>query len=117
MRLYDNAPSSAYEELKTFYPVWYREVLEMDAIWHALGMHLDGLRDGVIKAVDNCFINTANEDTIAQLENFLYITYEGKRTIEERRALVASFFYWERPYRGTGNQRTYAWLYHRRGRS
>ena len=92
MRLYDNAPSSAYEELKTFYPVWYREVLEMDAIWHALGMHLDGLRDGVIKAVDNCFINTANEDTIAQLENFLYITYEGKRTIEERRALVASFF-------------------------
>lgn len=92
MRLYDNAPSSNYEELKTFYPVWYREVLEMDAIWHALGRELDGVQGGIITAVNNCFVNTADEATIARLEDFLYINYEGKRTLEERRALVASFF-------------------------
>lgn len=92
MRLYDNAPSSNYEELKTFYPVWYREVLEMDAIWHALGIELDGLRGGIVQAVNNCFVNTADEKTIERLEEFLYITYDGPRTLEERRAVVASFF-------------------------
>jgi len=29
MRLYDNAYPSTYEEIKTWYPAWYRDVLEM----------------------------------------------------------------------------------------
>lgn len=33
--LYPNGFPSAYEELKTFYPVFYRDVFEMDAIWRA----------------------------------------------------------------------------------
>ena len=34
--LYPNGFPSAYEELKTFYPVFYRDVFEMDAIWLSL---------------------------------------------------------------------------------
>lgn len=92
MRLYDNAPSSSYEELKTFYPVWYRDVLEMDALWRVFGNRLDGIQAGLVQAISNCYINTADEATIRRLEGFLYITYDGPRTLDERRALVASFF-------------------------
>lgn len=45
--LYPNGFPSAYEELKTFYPVFYRDVFEMDAIWRAAGGGLDEIEDGV----------------------------------------------------------------------
>lgn len=35
MPLYDNAFPSNYDEIKTYYPVWYFDVLEMDAVWRA----------------------------------------------------------------------------------
>ena len=44
--LYPNGFPSAYEELKTFYPVFYRDVFEMDAIWRAAGGGLDEIEDG-----------------------------------------------------------------------
>ena len=92
MRLYDNALSSRYEELKTFYPVWYRDVLEMDALWRVFGNRLDEVQAGIVQAIGNCYINTADEEAIKKLEDFLYVTYDGPRTLPERRALVASFF-------------------------
>lgn len=92
MRLYDNAPRSGYEELKTFYPVWYRDVQEMDALWRVFGNRLDDIQLGLKQAINNCYISTADEETIKRFEEFFYITYDGPRTLEERRALVASFF-------------------------
>lgn len=92
MRLYDNALSNSYEELKTFYPVWYRDVLEMDALWRVFGNRLDDIQAGLVQAISNCYINTADEAAIRQFEEFLYITYDGPRTLDERRALVSSFF-------------------------
>lgn len=92
MRLYDNAYDSNYEEQKTFYPVWYRDVLEMDALWRVFGAQLDGIQNGIIQAVDNNFIATADEAAITKTEKFLYVTYDGVRTLTERKILVASFF-------------------------
>jgi len=92
MRLYDNSYPSGYDELKTYYPVWYREVLEMDALWRVMGQQLDSIQSGITQAVDNCFISTADAETLRKLEEFLYISYEGSRTLEERRALISSFF-------------------------
>ena len=40
MRLYDNAYPSTYEEIKTWYPAWYRDVLEMDALWQIGRAHV-----------------------------------------------------------------------------
>lgn len=91
MKLYENAYASNYEELKTYYPVWYRDVLEMDALWRVFGDQLDAIQKGVIQAVDNNFIDTADLETIIKLERFLYITYDGLRTLSERRRLVKSF--------------------------
>lgn len=90
MQLYENAYPSNYEELKTYYPVWYRDVLEMDAIWQAMGHQLDGIQSGIVRAVDNCFIETADESTIKETEDYLEITYFGSLTLEERRALIKS---------------------------
>lgn len=91
MRLYDNALESNYEALKKLYPVWYRDVLEMDALWKALGPQLDDLQKELTQAVDNGFIWTANEPVITELEKFLYIPVNRSKPLVERKALVASF--------------------------
>lgn len=90
--MYDNAYKSGYVELKTFYPVWYPDVVEMDALLKAFGTQLDGIKNGNIRSIDNNFVATADAVTIGTLEKYLYITYDGKRTLEERRALVSAFF-------------------------
>lgn len=91
MRLYENALDN-FSEIKTYYPVWYWDVLEMAAIWKISGKQLDDLRAGIIQAVNNNFVSTADPEALTALEEFLYIDYDGPRTTSERRALIASFF-------------------------
>lgn len=88
MRLYDNAYPSTYEEIKTWYPVWYRDVLEMDALWRVWGGQLDEIQAGIIRAIDNNFIDYADAETLAKLEEFFHITYDGPRTLTERRNMI-----------------------------
>lgn len=90
--LYPNGFPSAYEELKTFYPVFYRDVFEMDAIWRAAGGGLDEIEDGVDAVVNNNFASLMDTDALAQMETFLGIPLNQKRTLEARRKLVASYF-------------------------
>ena len=90
--LYPNGFPSAYEELKTFYPVFYRDVFEMDAIWRAAGGGLDEIEDGVDAVVNNNFVSLMDTDTLAQMETFLGIPLNQKRTLEARRKLVALYF-------------------------
>lgn len=92
MSIYDNAYESNYEELKTYYPVWYRDVLEMDAIWRILGEELDGVQGGILTFIANSFIYKADAPTIQKLEKFLYISPDASRSLEERRKLVGSYF-------------------------
>ena len=66
MRLYENSVPNTYDEIKTWYPVWYRDVLEMDALWQALGSQLDKVRNGIIQAIDNNFIDRADTETLAK---------------------------------------------------
>ena len=88
MRLYDNAYPSTYEEIKTWYPAWYRDVLEMDALWRVWGGQLDEIQAGIIRAIDNNFIDYADAETLAKLETFFHITYDGPRTLTERRNMI-----------------------------
>lgn len=88
MLLYDNAPPSTYEEIKTWYPVWYRDVLEMDALWRVWGGQLDAIQAGIIQAVDNNFIDYADAETLAKLEAFFHITYDGPRSLTDRRNMI-----------------------------
>lgn len=91
MGLYDNAWPHVYEEIRRFYPVWYRDVLEMDAIWRAQGAELDGVRATVEALIDNGYIMTADLPTIISLENFLHISPEPGQTLNDRRKVVATY--------------------------
>jgi hypothetical protein len=89
--LFDNAWPSNYEEIKTWYPVWYREVLEMDALWRIWGKHLDDIQEAIILSVDNNFIDHADAQTIGRLETFFGIVYDSPRTLYERRNVIKGF--------------------------
>ena len=91
MKLYENAYPSAYEEIKTWYPVWYWQISEMDALWRVFGKQLDEVQKGIIQAIDNNFIDFADAETISKLEVFLRITYDGSRTLVERRNTIKAF--------------------------
>lgn len=92
MKLYDKYWPSNYDELITYYPRFYRDVLEMDAILRAHGGVADGLEDDIEQVYLNSFIDYADEATITSLEKFLGIGLNKQRTLEERRRLVKSFF-------------------------
>ena len=81
-----------YDELITYYPRYYRDVLEMDAILHAEGRLADGLQNGIDLILMNNFIDGADEDTIGKFEQFLGLSLLKRRYVEERRRLVKSFF-------------------------
>lgn len=88
MQLYDNAYPSTYDEIKTWYPVWYRDVLEMDALWRVWGEKLDEIQSSIIQTIDNNFIDFSDSRTLAKLEEFFAITYDGPRSIVERRNVI-----------------------------
>ena len=92
MGLYDNAWPATYEEIKRFYPVWYRDVLEMDAIWRAQGCELDGVRATVEGLINNGYILTADLQTITSLEDFLRIVPEAGQSLDKRREVVTAYF-------------------------
>jgi len=93
MRLFDNSVDSHYEEQKTLYPVFYRDVLEMDAIWHTVGYFLDRLRSDMIRSLDNSTISRAEAARIAILENWIGIPNNGVRLLSDRRSVLQSFLY------------------------
>ena len=90
--LYPNGFPSAYEELKTFYPVFYRDVFEMDAIWRTCGGGLDEIEDDVDRVAGSTYISMMDEAALTQMEAFLSIPKDSSRTLEERRKLVGSYF-------------------------
>lgn len=90
--LYPNGFPSAYEELKTFYPVFYRDVFEMDAIWRTCGGGMDEIEDDVDRVANSTYISLMDETALTQMEAFLGIPPDSSRTLEERRKLASSYF-------------------------
>ena len=91
MLIYENAWPSTYEEFKTWYPVWYRDIFEMDAIWQVLGGQMDKIQALLIWMVDSNFIDHADAPMLTRLENFLGIVHPYPRTLVERRAVLRGF--------------------------
>lgn len=89
---YNNYYNSNYEELLTYYPKFYRDVLEMRAVLEAEGKIADDLQANIEQVFDDCFIDTADETTIRNLEEFLFLGLYKQRSLEERRRLVKSLF-------------------------
>lgn len=90
-RFYDKQWPDNYEELVTYYPRFYRDVREMDAILHAHGRIADKLEDSIERAYLNAFIDHFEEWRVKLLEDFLNIPYDATLTLDERRAVIKSF--------------------------
>ena len=70
---YSNGFDSAYEELITFYPVFYRDVFEMRAILEAEGKIVDEATATINGVIENSFVESADEATITRLEAWLHL--------------------------------------------
>jgi len=90
--LFNDQYDSTYDELATYYPTFYNEVKEMQAVLKAEGDLIDDVKSGIETVFGDCFIDSADEKTIAKLETFLHIHMHGERSLEDRRRLVKSYF-------------------------
>lgn len=87
MLLYENSPSNL-EQIETWYPVWYKEVFEMVALWEVWGWQLDEIQAGIIRAVDNNFIDYMDGQHLTKFENWLEIFYDTPQSLAERRRVL-----------------------------
>lgn len=83
-----NQERSGYEELVSYGPYFYKEILEMDANYRFAGKTLDIMAEGLESIVSNQFIDSADEDTILRMEKWLGIDTDFSRTLEDRRKKV-----------------------------
>ena len=83
---------NCYEELLTFYPIFYREIFEMNELLKTYGSLLDVIQKNIDTMLANNYIQTADESAITKLEKFLYINTDKTKSLEERRRFVLSFF-------------------------
>lgn len=92
MRVYDNAPANYHDELASWFPSWYQQVLEMDALWQTWGALLDQLQADIMRVLNNNFLVSCDEDTIHMWEDFLNITIVKPRDLENRRRFIMMHF-------------------------
>ena len=83
-----NRQRSSYEELRTYMPVFWNAIRELDANSRFAGYTLDHAADEMEQFVKNWFFDTMDEATLALYEDFLNITGMEDKTLQERRALV-----------------------------
>lgn len=91
MKFYNRYYKNNYEELLTYYPRFYREVLEMKAILKTQGEIADSIENNIEQIFNNCFIDEADEATILKHEIFLGIEFKPD-SLEERKRLVKSYY-------------------------
>ena len=88
MKLYNNYYKNNYEELITYYPVFYREVYEMVEILKAQGRLADDMQSSIEQVFSNQFIDSADENVISSYEKIIGIISDPSKSIGERRRLV-----------------------------
>ena len=83
---------NSYERIKKFIPVFYQDVLEMDAIYRTDGEMIDELLSNIDVVKANRYIQSADETKIAELERFFGLQGASKYTLEERRNLLTAYY-------------------------
>ena len=75
-------------DLMPILPRYFRPVIEFQEIANAHGWAMDGLEHNIDQVGANCFIQTADEGTIAYYEELMGLTYTPGETLEFRRQRV-----------------------------
>lgn len=84
---FNNFVQSGYDELKTWTPAYYRDILEADANLQFAGKTVDEMSEKLESFVANMFIDTMDESTLTRMEAFYYLD-NADRTLDERRRLL-----------------------------
>lgn len=92
MLLYSPSIWPCYEELISFYPRYYREIYEMQAILDAFGTIFDALQADIDVVLSNAFIDYADEQTVARLEAFFEIRTDPTKTLEDRKRQIKWYY-------------------------
>ena len=87
-----NQQRSGYEELLSYGPLFYRDLLEMDTNYRFAGKTLDVGAEGLEKLMQDQFIDTADEETISRWEKWLNILPDSQTDLEYRRKRVKLFW-------------------------
>ena len=87
MKIY-NGLRNNYEELLSYYPVFYREVYEMIEILKVQGRLADDMQSSIEQVFSNQFIDSADSEVISSYEKILGIVPDSTKSIEERRRFV-----------------------------
>ena len=91
LNLYNRYYQNNYEELITYYPLFYREIYEMKEILKAQGKLADDLEACIERILSDCFLDTADSGVITSYENILGIKSDLGKPLEERRRLVKAY--------------------------
>ncbi|MDD2979520.1 MAG: DUF2313 domain-containing protein [Hespellia sp.] len=83
-----NQERSGYEELLSYGPYFYRDILEMDTNYKFAGSTLDIMAEGLETIIRDQFVDSADEETISRMERWLEILVKEGRTLEDRRKKV-----------------------------
>lgn len=87
-QVFYNQGRSGYDELISYGPYFYKDILEMDVNYRFAGKTLDIMAEGLEKIVSNQFIDFADEETIGRFENWLGIGTDTTRSLSDRRKKV-----------------------------
>lgn len=81
-----------YEIMKSYYPRFYDNIKEMQAILMAQGKVLDEAEVFLEMVLNNMFIEFMDEENISIIENYLKITHTEKQSLEQRKNIVLAHF-------------------------
>lgn len=91
MKFYDKFFNNCYEELRTYYPLFYENVYEMQQILKSFGKLSDDLEAAVEQTFLNNFILHADSATLKIWENIFDISYSDNLPLEQRRRVVIGY--------------------------
>lgn len=90
--------SNVHEILMNQLPTWFKPVLEYIELMNIHGAEMDSIEAYMQQIYNNFFIQTADEATIAQWENYFGLIVNFGDTLEFRRARVLQKFEQTIPY-------------------
>lgn len=75
-------------DLKMLLPDWFKEILEFNRLLEAEEVGLEAVETSIQSVRNNCFIQTADENTILLYEKRFGITFQYGETLEYRKSRI-----------------------------
>lgn len=88
MIVFNNQQRSGYEEIASYSPFYYRNIREMDAIFHLEGWLVDLMAKDMENMIAYQFLKNMDEESLTRYEIFLGVARNMVRTLNERKSYI-----------------------------